>query len=183
MQKKFEKPGKARKAQVMAVEEEKKPEAFFDCKEDKEGTFRQIFVEEQKNANSKCMLLLKAKIGKSPEGNHTAIFRTTSDGLLLMQDGKAAPRVVVPESLRKYVLQTYHNSQLAGHQGRKRTLQQVAAPFYWPGMSQDAKGGARVPCMCKAQDVIAGRVSRCQTSDISGPSSSNGYLGPFGGVR
>ena len=34
---------------------------YFDCKEDKEGTSRQVFIDEQKAATSTGMLLIKDK--------------------------------------------------------------------------------------------------------------------------
>ena len=43
----------------------------------------------------------------------------------------------VPESLRACVLRMYHNTQLAAHQGKNRTLKQITESVYWPGMKAD----------------------------------------------
>ena len=32
----------------------------------------------------------------------------------------------------------HHNLELAGHQGHKRMIEQIASNFYWPGMTRDA---------------------------------------------
>src|SRR4051794_29019900 len=52
-------------------------------------------------------------------------------GLLFYQD-----KVLVPgnEKLRIDILKLYHDSPLAGHPGRQRTLELVMRKYYWPGM-------------------------------------------------
>ncbi|KAF8754225.1 hypothetical protein RHS01_06321, partial [Rhizoctonia solani] len=55
-------------------------------------------------------------------------------GLLFYQG-----RIVVPDvgTLRTNLLQIFHDSPLAGHPGRQRTLELVSRNYYWPGIRAD----------------------------------------------
>ncbi|KAF8748827.1 hypothetical protein RHS01_10503 [Rhizoctonia solani] len=55
-------------------------------------------------------------------------------GLLFYQG-----RIVVPDvgTLRTDLLQIFHDSPLAGHPGRQRTLELVLRNYYWPGIRAD----------------------------------------------
>ncbi|KAF8755941.1 hypothetical protein RHS01_04998 [Rhizoctonia solani] len=55
-------------------------------------------------------------------------------GLLFYQG-----RIVVPDvgTLRTDLLRIFHNSPLAGHPGRQRTLELVSRNYYWPGIRAD----------------------------------------------
>ncbi|QRW25069.1 Retrotransposable element Tf2 protein [Rhizoctonia solani] len=48
-------------------------------------------------------------------------------------------RIVVPDvgTLRTDLLRIFHNSPLAGHPGRQRTLELVSRSYYWPGIRAD----------------------------------------------
>lgn len=48
-------------------------------------------------------------------------------------------QLVVPRSLVRDVLETYHSLPLAGHPGVDRTLEKIRAHFYWPRMALDCK--------------------------------------------
>ena len=143
-------PKKKKKETVLVVGKEEEPAkaSYFKCKEDKEATSRQDFINEQKAEESRTLSRIRELIDKPPEGDQPIMFRRNADGLIVMQDGKKRPRVVVPESLRKCVLKAHHNSQLAGHQGSRRTFEQIAASFYWPGMAKDVKLWVRACLAC-----------------------------------
>ncbi|QRW25734.1 Retrotransposable element Tf2 protein [Rhizoctonia solani] len=55
-------------------------------------------------------------------------------GLLFYQG-----RIVVPDvgTLQTDLLRIYHNSPLAGHPGRQRTLELILRAYYWPGIQAD----------------------------------------------
>src|SRR5690349_65548 len=57
-------------------------------------------------------------------------------------------RVVVPERLKAYVLMMHHNVATAGHQGKNRTVKQMALGFYWPKMKEDAARWIRACLAC-----------------------------------
>lgn len=58
-------------------------------------------------------------------------FSLTSEGLLTFKD-----KVIIPDcdNLRLDIVKDRHNSLIAGHPGRKKTIDLVTCSFYWPGM-------------------------------------------------
>jgi len=46
-------------------------------------------------------------------------------------------RVYVPQKLCTWIIQTEHDSKIAGHFGRDRTLELIARNFSWPNMETD----------------------------------------------
>jgi hypothetical protein len=48
-------------------------------------------------------------------------------------------RIYVPEGLRQRVIQSEHDSTVAGHFGRERTLVLITKNFYWINMERDKK--------------------------------------------
>ena len=48
-------------------------------------------------------------------------------------------RIVVPESYRNEILRVGHTIPLSGHMGSKKTFDQIAAHFSWPGVSFDLR--------------------------------------------
>ena len=135
------------KGEPEAAQEGAGQKPFFNCKENKDGTSRDVFIAEQKAATSKDMMFVKERVGK--EALHGKEFFETEDKLIMMKfDNNKRTRVVVPDSLRAYVLKMHHNMNLAGHQGRNRTMEQVSFTFYWPGMSKDVAKWVRACLAC-----------------------------------
>ena len=57
------------------------------------------------------MIAIRAAIGTEKYG---MIFSTRKDGLIIMKHKREdTGKIVVPESLRAYVLKMFHNSQMA----------------------------------------------------------------------
>ncbi|KAK7492185.1 hypothetical protein BaRGS_00016659, partial [Batillaria attramentaria] len=54
--------------------------------------------------------------------------------------GEHQRQVVVPKSMRNKVLALGHDSPMAAHLGRNKTLERVRQEFYWPGMYSDQEG-------------------------------------------
>ena len=48
-------------------------------------------------------------------------------------------KVVVPESLKAFVIGCHHNLPMHGHQGRKRTERMISARYYWRRMTKDIR--------------------------------------------
>ena len=113
--------------------------SFFKCLQDKEAWDRNAWIEEQSKDED-----LKSVI-KSVHANDNAHF-ILRDGLLLKLSHKDAIRkekyeeqVVVPESLKAFVIGCHHNLPMHGHQGRKRTEYMISARYYWRGMNKDIR--------------------------------------------
>uniref|UniRef100_A0A6G1SFF7 RNA-directed DNA polymerase n=1 Tax=Aceria tosichella TaxID=561515 RepID=A0A6G1SFF7_9ACAR len=47
--------------------------------------------------------------------------------------------LVIPESMKKFVLQQAHDAPSSGHFGIKRTIETLRSRFYWPTLDQDVK--------------------------------------------
>ena len=80
---------------------------------------------------------------------------TITNGLLVKIDSEERGRregrklkVVVPESLKAFVLGQHHNLPLHGHQGRRRTETMISSRYYWPGMSKDIRKWLRACSGC-----------------------------------
>lgn len=48
-------------------------------------------------------------------------------------------RIYVPPSLRPKILFEHHDSHLAGHPGRAKTIELIARDYSWPGLSNDIR--------------------------------------------
>jgi len=59
---------------------------------------------------------------------------TMSDGLLCWKN-----RIYVPEGLRQRVIQSEHDSKVAGHFGRERTMELLSRNFYWTNVERDIR--------------------------------------------
>ena len=180
----------APKQQVLAVDEEKKEAApapprrekkgFFGCA-DKEAKTRKDFIDEQKASDSALMRIIRGKLEEEPEAGVVA-YERTDDGLIVMKDGKTHPRVVVPEALRKSVIECYHNSVLSGHQGRKRTTQLVAKTFFWPGMGKDIRRWIRSCLACAKRKTPRPRragIREAKQAMYPGETIAIDFWGPF----
>jgi hypothetical protein len=66
-------------------------------------------------------------------GNIDKSFSIT-DKLVCWKD-----RIYVPEGLQQWVIQLEHDSKVAGHFGRERTLVLLTRNFYWMNMKRDVK--------------------------------------------
>jgi len=60
-------------------------------------------------------------------------------------------QIVIPKILRKTIIQSAHDSPLAGHMGIKKTLERILQNFFWPGIHKDLKTyiGQCKPCLTK----------------------------------
>ena len=70
------------------------------------------------------------------------VTEISAEGYIILQ-------LVAPHSLRSLIFKQLHNSHIAGHMGREKTLMSVRRRFYWPGMSADIRR------WCKQCDACA----------------------------
>ena len=73
------------------------------------------------------------------------------DDLLYRQPlGKwLSPRIVVPTSMRLYILREFHGSGLAGHSGKHRTTGLIGEYFYWQKMHKDVANFVNACIFCR----------------------------------
>jgi hypothetical protein len=71
---------------------------------------------------------------------------TQKDGLLYHLD-----KLYIPDSmdLRRRIMAEHHDTKIAGHLGRDKTLELVQRRFYWPGMQHDIKIYVRTCPSCQ----------------------------------
>ena len=71
-----------------------------------------------------------------------------------MNGGKPLKQVMVPEKLRRPIMEVAHGSIMGGHMGIKKTTDKIQSAFYWPGIQGD------VTRFCKSCDVCQKTVSK-----------------------
>jgi len=60
-------------------------------------------------------------------------------------------QVYVPQELRKTILQLYHDSEYAGHQGIKKTYDLITRYYYWPHIRKDISAYVKACNICITQ--------------------------------
>ena len=90
-------------------------------------------------------------------------------------------QMVVPESMRKEVLEDLHEGTMSGHLGTEKTLARVKERFYWPGHYNDVQEWCKTCAVCAArktpapkaraplQSIKAGYPMQIVAMDILGP--------------
>lgn len=105
--------------------------AFFPPKDEECRDVKQL-VKLQKE-DEVCAELFERAAGPSPRG-----FFVREDGVLMLDDvNKNRKRIVVPQSLKAFVIRNYHGLPLTAHQGRDRVLDMMGSRFWWRGMTKD----------------------------------------------
>ena len=71
-------------------------------------------------------------------------WQPLSDG-----EGLAIEQLVLPVAVRRTVMTVAHEIPLAGHMGKKRTVQRVLQRFYWPSVYRDVAEWCRCCAICQ----------------------------------
>jgi hypothetical protein len=125
-----------------SAEEEDHAEApFFKCEKDLEGWHLNTWLREQSSHANKEIVKIKEYMQKAVLLGKQTKFCYTADGLLARKKEEEGyrDRIVVPETLKAFVLGQHHNLPLHAHQGRERMLKMIASRYYWPKMAEDVK--------------------------------------------
>ena len=84
----------------------------------------------------------------------TGRFYKNTEGLLMRKaEAGKIDRVVVPESLKAFILRRYHGLPISGHVGRRRTYAQISSAYYWPNMSKDVKRWVQACLACRRRKI------------------------------
>jgi hypothetical protein len=68
---------------------------------------------------------------------------------LVEGEGLAIEQLVLPVLVRRTVMTVAHEIPLAGHMGKKRTVQRVLQRFYWPSVYRDVAEWCRCCAICQ----------------------------------
>ncbi|KAK3785125.1 hypothetical protein RRG08_021925 [Elysia crispata] len=74
------------------------------------------------------------------------VYRVYNDAT---RGGASARQVVLPESLRKYVMSSARDTTTGGHLGIKKTREKIMSDFYWPGIYKDVARYCRSCDICQ----------------------------------
>ena len=74
------------------------------------------------------------------------VYRVYNDATRV---GANVRQVVLPESLRKYVMSIAHDTITGGHLGIKKTRDKIMSDFYWPGIYKDVARYCRSCDICQ----------------------------------
>jgi hypothetical protein len=140
-----EKPPAAPPQAEQPEEEEEEEIPFFKCKKDLQGWDLSTWLQEQLSAENKEISTIRTHMEKSIAEGKESKYCYTTDRLLARRKEKEGyrDRIIVPETLKAFVLGQHHNLPLHAHQGRERMLKMIASRYYWPGMQQDVKRWTR----------------------------------------
>ncbi|XP_041369566.1 uncharacterized protein LOC121383545 [Gigantopelta aegis] len=64
-------------------------------------------------------------------------------------NSKEGKQLVVPQSMRKKILELAHDRPLAGHLSVEKTKQRIMARFYWPGVLKEVAGHCKTCDVCQ----------------------------------
>ena len=91
-------------------------------------------------------------------------------------------RIVVPTSLKAFILYSHHGLPIAGHDGRKRVYASLCESYYWDGMAKDTRRWVRACTTCaRRKTPRPQKAGSPQTMLLPGPAHtwSLDLQGPF----
>ena len=117
------------------LEEREEERQYFKCEKELEGWEIQTWIDEQNNKKNEEM----QDIIKTMHTSTNKVFKINDKNLIVRINKKEGQkdRVVVPNSLKAFVIGQHHNLPLHAHQGSKRLRQMIASRYFWPGMELD----------------------------------------------
>ena len=127
--------------------------AFFPPEDREAWTTEEFLALQATDADCKR---LRSKVGKvynykksGTTDQESVSYVLNKHGLLCRKPaGKAWLQVVVPLSLRAFVLRRYHGLPVSGHLGQRRVLAHIEQSFYWPRMKTDVVRWIRACLVC-----------------------------------
>ncbi|XP_055860261.1 uncharacterized protein LOC129921719 [Biomphalaria glabrata] len=74
-----------------------------------------------------------------------------------IRNGNEVLQIVIPQQLRKSIIETCHDSPLAGHMAYTRTLEKIRHNCFWPKMEQEVKAYTKSCVQCIRRNPITGK--------------------------
>jgi len=84
-------------------------------------------------------------------GQGPSSWTSSEQGLIVVNGTDGTPRVYIPEDveLRQRVISEFHDTPIAGHLGRDRTLASLTSAFTWPGVARDVANYVKTCPSCQ----------------------------------
>ena len=98
--------------------------------------------------------IVRAGKTSSFEKKNGIVYRVYHD---MARGGATTRQVVLPESLRKYVMSVAHDTITGGHLGIRETREKIMSTFYWAGADGDVM---RYSCDVCQKTVSEGTVPK-----------------------
>jgi hypothetical protein len=95
-------------------------------------------------------------------------------------------RLVVPDGLKKQILEENHNKPIAGHLGIKKTYERISRSYYWKGMYKDVQEWVNICVDCAMKKQAPNKaLGQAETIPVSRPMEIMGtdILGPLPRTR
>jgi len=109
-------------------------------KNDTPGSLRALIKTKQNDD------LFSQQMKKQALSSEPGDFDIDSDGVLVLKQGR---RVVIPDTLRTHLLETFHDSLMGGHFGRDRTYDALKRCCFWPNMLKDVESWIKHCPVCQ----------------------------------
>jgi hypothetical protein len=81
--------------------------------------------------------------------NTISEFVMNSNAILCHRTSGGPPCIVVPESLKAFVLRHQHGIPLSGHKGRRKVIHYIRIRYWWKGMNRDVNRWVRACLVCR----------------------------------
>ena len=138
--------------------------SFFGS-DDSIATSAADFIVHQTN-DEWCQSMAKAAHSSRDAADVGQTYRANNGLLMRKKQFDSSDQVLVPACLRAFLLRRYHGLPVSGHLGRKRSLAQISANYYWPKLSSDMRRWIAACLACRRRKTprplragLPGRVS------------------------
>ena len=137
----LEEPAKVSPEDMSELPSISSPPFFAPC--DKEGWKFEDWIHEQtcsESHNSDVSKLREQVLaGKNERFKFIRGLLVKEKAPELNKHSPTRDKIVVPRTLRAFILGQHHSLELAAHQGYRRTVQSIGSRYYWPGMKNDCR--------------------------------------------
>ena len=96
---------------------------------------------------------LSAAAGEQFFSQEGLVYRRHTTPAGSNEDAHSVDQLVLPTQLRPAVLRLAHDIPMAGHLGRKKTMDRIRQRFYWPKVYRDVKNHCRTCAQCQKSSM------------------------------
>ena len=122
--------------------------SFFGT-QDKEAWSQADFITQQHDGHDPVLNEIILKL-RSQTDNTTKSRFAIVDGVVVVKSNNehALDKIVVPDSLKSFILGMHHGLPLTGHTGFKRTYQMIKRRYWWPNFKKHIRAWVKACSLC-----------------------------------